>query len=767
MKPVFLDLHIHTSEDPTKLNSDYDLKLLNEKISAFTGGNEYLISLTDHNTINKEAYLKSKGIIENILVGVELHIRNYKECPSYHCHAYFKDCDNEDSIDKLNEILDRLYKIKKPSDQDDIPGIEDIIRNFDGFEFMLLPHGGQSHRTFDDSIPDGVKFDDTLSKSIYYNQFDGFTARGINGLEKTREYFKRLNINEFVNLMTCTDNYNPKIYPDCKAKDANEFVPTWMFSAPTFDGLRLALSESSRLRYSSDPPIFEHNHIKEVKLSNDKIDIDVKLSPGLNVVIGESSSGKTLFVDSLYKKITGNFDSSEYLEFGVNDIIVSNPSGSVPHFLSQNYIMSIVSEANGDLNKIAIVKDVFPGDADLKIEIEQGLSKLRNDLSELISAVKEIEKITKALGHLPNLQNLIVTESLKGNIFKEMVPLNSVTSKLEFNAGERKVFIENLKAIENKLVSNPLVENNETAFSLIRNLIETAFENSKIEKTIRSIIKQSHDTLEEELMTSQRLDRAKLTDFDKLLTNINEYALNYNKFKLAVKRISEYSTSCETQAVESEGHQLFIKNDFSLNKTKVKDVINELLKSGFRISDLDELEPEFLFEANFSERPKVAGYDEFERKVNSKFESFNSKKYQIITKDGRDFSQLSPGWKTSIILDIILGYKDDMAPIIIDQPEDNLAISYINAGLVKAIKNIKELKQIILVSHNATIPMMGDAQTIVLCQFEKEKLKIRSARLEDEIDGKSIVGHIADLTDGGKASIKKRVKKYNLKNFKS
>lgn len=61
--------------------------------------------------------------------------------------------------------------------------------------------------------------------------------------------------------------------------------------------------------------------------------------------------------------------------------------------------------------------------------------------------------------------------------------------------------------------------------------------------------------------------------------------------------------------------------------------------------------------------------------------------------------------------------------------------------------------------------MMGDAQQIVICENDSQKIKICSGRLEDEINSKSVVNYIADLTDGGKPSIKKRIKKYNFKNF--
>ena len=135
-----------------------------------------------------------------------------------------------------------------------IPTIETISNEFDGYDYLLLPHGGQSHRTFDKAVKKGKRFDTTLEKSIYYNQFDGFTARSSSGLEETIEYFKRLGINEFINLLTCSDNYNPERYPEAKSKDAEKLTPTWMFASPTFEGLRLSLSESTRLVYTDKMP---------------------------------------------------------------------------------------------------------------------------------------------------------------------------------------------------------------------------------------------------------------------------------------------------------------------------------------------------------------------------------------------------------------------------------------------------------------------------------------------------------------------------------
>jgi ATPase subunit of ABC transporter with duplicated ATPase domains len=248
---------------------------------------------------------------------------------------------------------------------------------------------------------------------------------------------------------------------------------------------------------------------------------------------------------------------------------------------------------------------------------------------------------------------------------------------------------------------------------------------------------------------------------------VKSYYRAYKKFNEIMEKISNYAVSCKSEIYESMGHSLYIENYFQLDKDKFLEVINSLLKTDKKIENFNEILAEDLFESNFKkQQPKVYDYDDFESRINKKFEDLNKKKYKITTFEGKDFDSLSAGWKTSVILDIILGYENDIAPIIIDQPEDNLATNYINKGLVEAIKKVKSKKQIILVSHNATIPILADAQNIILCENQNNKINILSRKLEDKIGEKNVLDYIAEITDGGKKSIKKRVKKYNLKQFK-
>lgn len=65
MEPIYLDLHIHTSDDPNNLNVNYDLDLLISKVTEVAGGSNFLVSFTDHNVINEKVYLEAKTKIKD------------------------------------------------------------------------------------------------------------------------------------------------------------------------------------------------------------------------------------------------------------------------------------------------------------------------------------------------------------------------------------------------------------------------------------------------------------------------------------------------------------------------------------------------------------------------------------------------------------------------------------------------------------------------------------------------------------------------------
>jgi hypothetical protein len=768
MKPVYIDLHIHTSKDPDKLDPYYNVATLHDKIRAYAAGSPYLISLTDHNTINKVAYIKAMSLFPHLLLGTELHVRNYPKEQPYHCHIFFRPLVSEDTIDELNGVLDVLYPKKSVTTSDRIPTIEEIAKHFDAYEFVLLPHGGQSHSTFDKSIPKGVQFDNTIERSIYYNHFDGFTARSNSGLESTQDYFRRLGISDFVNLITSTDNYNPVKYPESKNSQAEPFVPTWMLASPTFNGLRLSLSESARLVYGARPDTWAE-FIRHVSLSNDYLNIDAALTPGLNVVIGGSSSGKTLFVDSLYRKLLGKFEGSNYLAYGVDQITVDYPAGQVPHYLEQNYIVKVCDQKDHDntIDHIDLLRGLFPGDKVERTAIDAGLADLTEILNHMLEAAEKIESLEGELEKIPVLSSLVVTKFIKRNPLKYLKPTDSIVEAFEYSEPAYTRHKKALDEIEKFLRANPFVVHDKTLVDGLKAELDAARLAAVFEAVIRQVVFEHADAINKRQILEDRETKTKSQQFGKLLGTIRNYVKYTRIFYESCDRIAKFSIKCSTRVIESMGHKLFIENAFELSPGKFVEILNQTLKTDSQIANFEAITPSALSSVGFRKRaPKIMNYADLSREVITRFQTMNQKKYRITTSQGKDFDQLSAGWKTSVILDLVLGCTTDTAPLIIDQPEDNLATTYINTGFLKAIKQCKAARQIILVSHNATIPMLGDAQNVIVCTNMDKFMTIRSSPLEGVIEDVDVVDVIATTTDGGKASIKKRVKKYNLKRFR-
>ena len=767
MKATYVDIHIHTSENSNKLPSDYNVSELLCNVRNLSGDNPVLLSLTDHNTINKSAYLKLISEDISVVLGVELHIKKYPDAPPYHCHIIFNEEITEETIDNINAKLDDLYPNKVVTDEDkNIPNIEMIINTFDSYEFLLLPHGGQSHRTFDKATSKKTRFDTSMEQSIYHNHFDGFTSRSTTGIESTKEYFKKIGINEFVNLITCTDNYNPKIYPKTKAKDAEEFTPTWMLADASFDGLRLSLSEESRLYYNVEPPQNWTQTFGKVELRNEKIEIDVNMTPGLNVVIGGSSSGKTLFVDTLVRGTKKDFKESKYNDFGVKNISIENPTGVSPYYISQNFIMSIIKDSENDLGEIPIIDKVFPEEKETIDSIRNSLKRLKELINTLVDSAEKLEKLKDDFSHIKAPNFLITNEIIKENAIEKIKPNGDVKDNLSISATkieEYKITLKNIKMLFNK---HPIISSKDNEVNVLNKALDELVLISKINDVVVDKISESLEYINKKHIENDRKVTQIKNDREKLLCYIHSSIKALKDFYYAKEELSKFDVVFETKELVVAGHTLSIKNSFKLTEDELVKSINRCLTNENKLNNFNELIPSTLEKDKFSQRPKVNSHSDLANKVYESIENTNKKEYHIITKEGKDYQKLSPGWKSAVILDLILGYEANFAPIIIDQPEDNLAINYINHDLIEMIKKIKEDKQVILVSHNATIPMLGDAQNLIICENDGEKLYINSAPLESEIKGKKTLDWIAELTDGGKSSIKKRVKKYNFRSYK-
>jgi len=124
----------------------------------------------------------------------------------------------------------------------------------------------------------------------------------------------------------------------------------------------------------------------------------------------------------------------------------------------------------------------------------------------------------------------------------------------------------------------------------------------------------------------------------------------------------------------------------------------------------------------------------------------------------RSLYQLSMGQQQSILLAILL-QSDSKKPLLIDQPEDNLDSEFIYKSIVRNLRRIKEYRQVIIVTHNANIAVLGDAELIIPLKSTHSNSMIMD---RGSIDNEKTKVLCCEILEGGKRAFKKRQEIYNI-----
>ena len=119
---------------------------------------------------------------------------------------------------------------------------------------------------------------------------------------------------------------------------------------------------------------------------------------------------------------------------------------------------------------------------------------------------------------------------------------------------------------------------------------------------------------------------------------------------------------------------------------------------------------------------------------------------------------LSTGQKCTAILNLLLLSCDD--PLIIDQPEDNLDNAFIAERIVQDLRKSKVTRQFLFATHNANIPVLGDAELItVLGGKYPDNQAIQHV---GSIDKPEVRDQAAEILEGGQAAFDMRKNKYGF-----
>lgn len=121
----------------------------------------------------------------------------------------------------------------------------------------------------------------------------------------------------------------------------------------------------------------------------------------------------------------------------------------------------------------------------------------------------------------------------------------------------------------------------------------------------------------------------------------------------------------------------------------------------------------------------------------------------------KSLNTASAGQKTTAILTVILSYGRN--PLIMDQPEDDLDNKLVYELIVDRLIKAKEKRQLIIVTHNANIPVNGDSEYIVSMDSESKNVKVYSTGC---IDDNEVKKEVCDVMEGTEDAFLMRSKRY-------
>jgi len=125
----------------------------------------------------------------------------------------------------------------------------------------------------------------------------------------------------------------------------------------------------------------------------------------------------------------------------------------------------------------------------------------------------------------------------------------------------------------------------------------------------------------------------------------------------------------------------------------------------------------------------------------------------------RPLNKLSTGQQCTAILHMLL--LENVDPLLMDQPEDNLDNAFIADRIVAELREAKTSRQFLFATHNANIPVFGDAEWIGVFTAAENQGSL-GLDAQGSIDVPVIRDQVASILEGGRDAFIQRKEKYEF-----
>lgn len=130
--------------------------------------------------------------------------------------------------------------------------------------------------------------------------------------------------------------------------------------------------------------------------------------------------------------------------------------------------------------------------------------------------------------------------------------------------------------------------------------------------------------------------------------------------------------------------------------------------------------------------------------------------YLNVSPTGTDFRRLedlSKGQRATALLLLLLGVTK--VPLVIDQPEDDLDNRFVFDGIVQHLRQLKGIRQILVSTHNANVPVLGDAELVIVLESDGHRGSTATDGI-GSLDESAIRDFAEKILEGGEEAFRAR-----------
>lgn len=761
------DLHIHTCDCPKASNEfgeiDDRTTFISKIIEIFNKHKDLeLFSFTDHNQISIDVYQEyiNQGGKLNFIVGVEqdVYLDHEEKTEPKHLIIYFNI--EKQNFGEYKTFMNEYNNFVKKR----VQNISKILGFLVGkhIRFVLSPHAFKQDKR---AINYEWSYEEiTESEAPKYTDqlFCFWEASGQKSISNAEQFLKDFDMEEKISIIAFSDSNNFKTLEEYLDR------PNQYFAAlPSFRGLELVATENRRiLRKQSDRPSGDFgNLIGNVNFNGE----DINFSSRLNCIIGGRGSGKSLLLDSIANHLSKtdiNQKRRDYIDqfpitvYNFSNRVIEKNNFSFDYF-RQSYVTDLFN-SDDYYNKI---KDQF-----------------KDELSQIDDIDVDAIKSENKNAFLENIKDFPVSDGLENisdfiNKYKILTDKTFRNSLLVKDKGKRKV-------ISYKKYS----KFNEKVMKLIPDEINGDIEIIEAVQSLYNVILKRMHEYNKDVINSDIIKNFMIDQYQEYKRGVSTDSKNKIIIEDLIKKTFVNRGYLHSKRVNIINAYIKAEKDFrnlyeeeiivdgeKPNAFKIKKVLkietpyeylSRILKDNLFAKDYKGVKADFDLEMaienycftrdlSLKNNKKLSELDEELLEFDLKYDDHPQILY-LTKHDYEDIVNLSPGTQTNILLEYFV-YKDTGRPLLIDQPEDNVDNQTIYTQLRKWFAELKNKRQVIVVTHDANIVINADAENIIIASHtEKNKFEYSTGALEykDNLDIAS------NILDGGKEAVKKRLMKY-------